>query len=170
MQAVAKSVLWKEWLGSTLTGFDRCRFDNVEIGNWRYPLSSVPVEVLPFGFDRPAVNRFHGVRLRRGRNPEASRETNRQRADRNENDCTAPSSLPDRMMSPQLHFAATRRLCLAGLYNMGPRSHPCHVGNRPRSWIPNPGRWLRAHVAHSGTASSLPHSASHRVCVPNAPP
>jgi len=119
VQAVAKSVLWKEWLGSTLTGFDRCRFDNVEIGNWRYPLSSVPVEVLPFGFDRPAVNRFHGVRLRRGRNPEASRETNRQRADRNENDCTAPSSLPDRMMSPQLHFRSHQKAVLGGIIQYG---------------------------------------------------
>lgn len=78
MQAVTESVRQKEWVGRAEMGFDHYRLDHAEIGSRHYPLRSIPIEVLSFGLDGPAVNRLHGVRLRGGRNPKTSRKTDRQ--------------------------------------------------------------------------------------------
>ena len=78
MQAVTESVRQKERVGRAQMGFDHYRLDHAEIGSRGYPLRSIPIEVLSFGLGCPAVNRFHRVRLRRGRNPKTSRKTDRQ--------------------------------------------------------------------------------------------
>ena len=49
MQAVTESVRQKERVGSAQMGFDHYRLDHAEIGSRRYPLRSIPIEMLSFG-------------------------------------------------------------------------------------------------------------------------
>ena len=76
--------------------------NHAESGAWRRPLSSVPIEVLPLRFDRPAVNRSFRVRMRVVWSPkdirsgtEAGCKTQHQYANGDHGHSTAPSIFPD---------------------------------------------------------------------------
>jgi hypothetical protein len=83
-------------------------FYDTETAAGRYPLSSISIEVLPFGFDRSTVNRFCSVRRGSRRNPKTSRETERQRTNNNEDGYATPVALPEPAMYPQWHCCSQR--------------------------------------------------------------
>ena len=109
VQAVAENVLRQWRSGKRQSGFNRRWFDDTEIGSRRYPPNRISIKVLPFGFDRSAVNSSYSVRGRIGGSPKTSRETEGQRANGNDDQRTTPSPLTNATMPQQLHLAATSR-------------------------------------------------------------
>jgi len=71
--------------------------------------------MLPFGFDRSAVNSSYRVGRRIGGSPKTCSETERQRANGNDDQRTTPSPITNATMSQQLHLAVTGRSA-PGLY------------------------------------------------------
>lgn len=137
---------WEDRSGGSQTGFDRDAFKDVEIGTWRYPLSSISVEVLALRFGRSAVSGSCGVRLRSPRSTKTGCYVERQRANGNDDQHTLPPALNNASMSQQTHVAISGRPRCVGLYNIGqkkPRDHysnssPMNLDTELRAWFLHP--------------------------------
>jgi hypothetical protein len=132
-------VFRKQGSGRSQTGFDRARLDDAEMGARRYPSSSIPVEMLPLRVGGTVVKRFYAVSLRSEWSPKASRDTQCQRANGNDDQHTLPPVPTNSSMSQRLHVAVRKRLCLVGLYTIGHNNTDITtVADLPSSSIPNP--------------------------------
>jgi len=129
VQAVAENVLRKQGSGRSQTGFDGREFDDTEISEGCHPSGGISIKVLPFGFDRSALHRLYSVRRRIGGNPKTCRETERQRANGNDDQRTLPSALTNSTMSQRSHISVSSKP-LRGIIQHETQGHRHYLGHR----------------------------------------
>jgi hypothetical protein len=131
VQAVAENLLRKQGTDRSRTGFDDRGLDHTEIGEGCHPPGGISIKVLPFGFDRPSVNRFYDMRLITGGRPKTGSDTERQRANGNDYQQTPPPPLTNATLPQRSHISVNRRP-LRGIMQHVTQEHRHYLGH----WTP----------------------------------